>query len=76
MPTPEPPRDDRTAGETAAELRDDFVMAMRFYSRLPAGDAPHRAPELRRIALGLPFASIVIGIGPALMERLLPLVTV
>ena len=63
----EPPRDDRTAGETAIGLRDDVVMALRFFSRLPTGDSPHRPPDLNRIALGLPFASLLIGLGPALL---------
>lgn len=48
-------------------LRDDFIMALRFFSRLPTGDSPHQAPDLGRIAMALPLASVVIGIGPALL---------
>ncbi|HEV7344734.1 MAG TPA: adenosylcobinamide-GDP ribazoletransferase [Devosia sp.] len=48
-------------------LRDDFVMALRFFSRLPTGDSPHQLPELGRIAMALPLASVAIGIGPALV---------
>ena len=48
-------------------LRDDFIMALRFFSRLPTGDSPHQTPELGRIAMALPLASVVIGIGPALL---------
>ncbi|WDR06363.1 adenosylcobinamide-GDP ribazoletransferase [Devosia rhodophyticola] len=46
-------------------LRADFLMALRFFSRLPTGDATHEIPDLNRIALALPFASLVIGVGPA-----------
>jgi len=48
-------------------LGDDFVMALRFFSRLPTGGSPHQTPELTRIAMALPLASVVIGIGPALL---------
>jgi len=48
-------------------LRDDFVMALRFFSRLPTGSSPHLKPDLGRIAMALPLASVVIGIGPALL---------
>ncbi|MGB3336820.1 MAG: adenosylcobinamide-GDP ribazoletransferase [Devosia sp.] len=48
-------------------LRDDFIMALRFFSRLPTGDSPHQTPDLGRIAMALPLASVVIGIGPALL---------
>ena len=48
-------------------LRADFIMALRFFSRLPTGDSPHQAPDLGRIAMALPLASVVIGIGPALL---------
>jgi adenosylcobinamide-GDP ribazoletransferase len=48
-------------------LAEDLVMGVRFYSRLPFGSTPHRKPDLARIALALPFASIVIGLGPALL---------
>lgn len=42
-------------------------MALRFFSRLPTGDSPHQVPDLGRIAMALPLASVVIGIGPALL---------
>tara|TARA_R110002124_G_scaffold9586_13_gene49298 strand:- start:14628 stop:15470 length:843 start_codon:yes stop_codon:yes gene_type:complete len=48
-------------------LADDLVMALRFFSRLPTGDGPHHKPELNRIAMALPLASVVIGVGPALL---------
>ena len=48
-------------------LRDDFIMALRFFSRLPTGSSPHQTPDLGRIAMALPLASLCIGIGPALL---------
>jgi len=42
-------------------------MALRFFSRLPSGHSPHVKPDLGRIAMVLPLASLVIGIGPALL---------
>ncbi|MHA6691572.1 adenosylcobinamide-GDP ribazoletransferase [Devosia sp. A449] len=48
-------------------LRDDFIMALRFFSRLPTGNTPHQLPDLGRIAMALPLASVAIGIGPALL---------
>lgn len=48
-------------------LKADFIMALRFFSRLPTGDSPHQAPDLGRIAMALPLASVAIGIGPALL---------
>jgi adenosylcobinamide-GDP ribazoletransferase len=48
-------------------LRDDFIMALRFFSRLPTGETPHQTPDLGRIAMALPLASVVIGIGPTLL---------
>jgi adenosylcobinamide-GDP ribazoletransferase len=48
-------------------LKADFIMALRFFSRLPTGDSPHEKPDLGRIAMALPLASIAIGIGPALL---------
>lgn len=55
--------------EPAAELglRADFIMALRFFSRLPSGDSPHQKPDLNRIAMALPLAGVAIGIGPALL---------
>jgi len=57
------PRQQAAGGGLAA----DFVMALRFFSRLPTGSSPHEKPELDRIAMALPFASLAIGIGPALV---------
>ncbi|AVF02466.1 MULTISPECIES: adenosylcobinamide-GDP ribazoletransferase [Devosia] len=48
-------------------LKDDLVMALRFFSRLPTGDTPHEKPDLGRIAMALPLASVVIGLGPILL---------
>ena len=48
-------------------LKDDFIMALRFFSRLPTGSSPHQQPNLGRIAMALPLASLAIGIGPALL---------
>ena len=48
-------------------LRDDFIMALRFFSRLPTGDTPHQRPDLGRITMALPLVSVAIGIGPALL---------
>lgn len=58
QPAPPPPR--------APRLADDFVMGMRFFTRLPAGDAPHEAPNLSRMAPALPFVSLATGFLPAL----------
>lgn len=64
---PPPPRPDRDIGA-------DLVMALRFFSRLPTGSRPFEAPDLSRIAVALPFASVIIAIGPALLLLLLSLV--
>ena len=48
-------------------LKDDFVMALRFFSRLPSGDTAHEKPDLGRIAMALPLASTVIGVLPVLL---------
>lgn len=48
-------------------LKADFIMALRFFSRLPTGDTPHQVPDLARIAMALPLASVAIGIGPVLL---------
>lgn len=57
------PREQRGGGG----LMTDFVMALRFFSRLPSGSTPHEKPDLDRIAMALPLASVVIGAGPALL---------
>lgn len=48
-------------------LKDDLIMALRFFSRLPTGDSPHEKPDLGRIAMALPLASVLIGIAPVLI---------
>lgn len=45
-------------------LKHDMIMALRFFSRLPTGETPHEKPDLGRIAMALPFASVIMGIGP------------
>lgn len=42
-------------------------MALRLFSRLPTGSSPHQKPDLNRIAMALPLASVAMGIGPALL---------
>ena len=59
-------RDDSPAGPKR-QMVDDLVMGIRFYSRLPVGDRPHEKPDLTRIALALPFASLAIAVLPALL---------
>lgn len=68
--TQDPPPEPRPANEnrllpTDSRLGDDLLMGLRFYSRLPLGPGPARRPELSRIALALPFTSLVIGLAPA-----------
>lgn len=64
---PPPPRPDRDLGA-------DLVMALRLFSRLPTGSRPFEPPDLGRIAVALPFAGLVIAIGPALLLLLLSFV--
>jgi len=54
----------------APRLSDDVVMGLRFFSRLPTGDRPFEKPNLDRIAMSLPFTSLVIGFLPALLMML------
>jgi adenosylcobinamide-GDP ribazoletransferase len=49
------------------QFGDDVLMGLRFFSRLPTGDRPHRPPDLNRIAMALPFTSVIIGVVPALL---------
>lgn len=63
---PEPrPINDNAPLQGEVRLRDDLLMGLRFYSRLPTGNTPHARPNLSRMALALPFTSLVIGAGPA-----------
>lgn len=64
---PPPARPDRDAAA-------DLVMALRFFSRLPTGSRPFEPPDLTRIAVALPFASVIIAVGPALLLLLFSLV--
>lgn len=45
----------------------DLILALRFYSRLPTGKRPFEPPDLDRIAVALPLAGLVIGLGPILV---------
>src|SRR5690606_11874493 len=69
---PAPDRDERpdTAVSGQLGLGADLVMALRFFSRLPTGDSPHQAPDMNRMAMALPLASLIIGAGPALLVAL------
>lgn len=67
---PRPTNDNRpVAGHRS--FADDLLMAVRFYSRLPTGNAPHQRPSLDRIALILPLASVIIGAIPVIVLLLL-----
>jgi adenosylcobinamide-GDP ribazoletransferase len=68
------PHNDNEGGEPSARLADDLVMGLRFYSRLPTGDRPHERPNLSRIALALPFTSLVIGVAPVALLLALELI--
>jgi adenosylcobinamide-GDP ribazoletransferase len=65
-PVPPGPRpiNDNNPLQANVRLTDDLLMGVRFYSRLPTGTAPHVRPNLSRMALALPFTSIVIGALP------------
>jgi len=64
-PPPGPrPINDNAPLRSDLRLTDDLLMGLRFYSRLPTGSAPHVRPNLSRMALALPFTSLVIGLGP------------
>jgi adenosylcobinamide-GDP ribazoletransferase len=69
-PDPRPANQNRHLVEEA-RLPGDLLMGLRFYSRLPTGPGPHRRPELNRMALALPFASLLITLGPAVLLFLL-----
>ena len=63
---PDPrPINDNSPLSSDVRLGDDLLMGLRFYSRLPTGGTPHVRPNLSRMALALPFTSLVIGAGPA-----------
>jgi adenosylcobinamide-GDP ribazoletransferase len=52
----------------------DLAMGLRLYSRVPVPVLPHEAPQLDRMAAALPFVSVVIGLGPALLLAILALI--
>ena len=49
------------------KFSDDLIMGLRFFSRLPTGERDFEEPDLNRMALGLPFTSVVIGFLPVLL---------
>jgi adenosylcobinamide-GDP ribazoletransferase len=63
----EPARNDNARPPKSPYFTDDLIMGLRFFSRLPSGDSPHEKPQLSRIAMALPFTSVVIGIGPVVI---------
>lgn len=71
------PRQDNDAGSPpppapeVPRLADDFVMGMRFFSRLPTGERPHEVPSLGRMAPATPFVSLAIAALPALLMMVL-----
>jgi adenosylcobinamide-GDP ribazoletransferase len=67
---PRPTNDNRPAAGDRS-FADDLVMGLRFYSRLPTGNTPHQRPNLDRMALTLPLASVVIGALPVALLLLL-----
>src|SRR3954469_1158470 len=63
-PLGRPPTNDNKSLDADLRLADDLLMGLRFYSRLPTGPRPHVRPSLSRMALALPFTSLVIGAAP------------
>lgn len=70
LPPARRPLQDNGPAEGGATLAGDLVMALRFFSRLPTGERRHERPDLTRMARALPFASLVIGLVPALVLML------
>lgn len=54
-------------GRSGLGLKDDLVMALRFFSRLPTGESAHERPDMGRMAMALPIASVVMGVIPILL---------
>lgn len=52
-------------------LAKDFLMGLRFFSRLPTGSGEHEAPDFNRMAPALGLVSIAIAMGPAVLVLLL-----
>jgi adenosylcobinamide-GDP ribazoletransferase len=71
-----PPTNDNRKLPPDLRLGDDLLMGVRFYSRLPTGKRPHMRPNLNRMALALPFTSLVIAAGPAALLLALELLSV
>lgn len=69
-PAPRPTNDNRVPA-TAVSFGDGLLMGVRFFSRLPTGNAPHQRPSLDRMALPLPLASVAIGAIPVAVLLLL-----
>ena len=71
-PTEPPGSDERGQDPVSAQLGlgADLIMTLRFFSRLPTGSSPHQAPDMNRMAMALPLASLVIGAVPALLLAL------
>ncbi len=63
-----PPRQDNGPAPPPdnPRLHDDFIMGMRFFSRLPVGEAPHETPNVARMAAAAPLVSLAIAFLPAL----------
>jgi adenosylcobinamide-GDP ribazoletransferase len=74
-PDPRPINDNRPL-EANVRLADDLLMGLRFYSRLPTGARPHVRPNLSRMALALPFTSLVIAAAPVALLLALELLSV
>jgi adenosylcobinamide-GDP ribazoletransferase len=58
------PTNDNRSPSTPLNFGEELLMGVRFYSRLPTGNAPHQRPNLNRMALTLPLTSVVIGVIP------------
>lgn len=73
---PSTTKDDRDAepdaqsdADTRSQWRliENIVMGVRFFSRLSISRKPHEAPSLKRMALMLPIAGLIIAIFPFLL---------
>jgi adenosylcobinamide-GDP ribazoletransferase len=64
---PGPTNDNTPRPDPGARLRDDLVMGVRFYSRLPVPGLPHEVPDLGRMAPLLPLVSAILGALPAVV---------
>lgn len=72
-PSTQRPTNDNGLPANRIRFGEDLLMALRFYSRLPTGNAPHEKPNLGRVAIILPLASFVIGLPPLAALLLLEL---